>query len=806
MPKPSASGDLKGKRLLVVNTGNRKKRFTLKRLRDLGCELLVLNATENWGSAYAAHWILADTNDHSAALRAVKDFFTEHPDLGPDGVITFWEDDVLLTSRIRDRLGLIGIPYDVARLARDKHLFRAFCSEHGLPTPGHALIEDEADPAEAVAALRFPLVVKPVYGASSAYVVRVNNAQELQETVEYLRNNISSEVESALSVSSAIMAEEYIDGNEVDIDLLLQNGKVKFWSMSDNDATREPFFVETGQCIPSRLSSSQQQELVAMAEEMLERLGVQDGCIHFEAKYGSRGPMPIEINLRMGGDEVYFFVKSAWGVDLIELAAKVMVGQYVKRIAKPDRPKKFLSGKYFLPPYSGVLTGLSLPKKVKDGDLQFFKQVGDAVLAPPVGYEYLGWTFAEADTLGEAEEKVERVMGSVDLEIAKFSRGSSLGRTTRKSGMSAARLSRRAVLGAARIEHIRNLPREKQRNLHVGIASNGFAGSENPIEAELTSDAEAIAATLAERGYRTTFIDFNHPFEAVQQIQDDKIDIVFNLCERINHSALLEPHAASLLDILQVPYTGSNPYTLALCLDKIRVKKLFAFHHIPTPRWDYLYEADEAFDENFPLPAIVKPANSDSSIGITNDSVVASRTALKARIEYVLHELNRPALIEEFIDGDEYDVSILGNTDDLQRILPLSRSVFRNLPEGYWNMYPYEAKFLGSEVHKKGIEVQRPPKGVSGKLTSLISEIALDALNVVGCSDYGRVEVRVDKDGNPTVLEVNPNPSIGPTDCVPSVARLAGLSYGDFLEEILRLAIRRYRDRPPYYHLQMTTL
>jgi D-alanine-D-alanine ligase len=397
-------------------------------------------------------------------------------------------------------------------------------------------------------------------------------------------------------------------------------------------------------------------------------------------------------------------------------------------------------------------------------------------------------------------------MGSVDLEIAKFSRGSSLGRTTRKSGMSAARLSRRAVLGAARIEHIRNLPREKQRNLHVGIASNGFAGSDNPIEAELTSDAEAIAATLAERGYRTTFIDFNHPFEAVQQIQDDKIDIVFNLCERINHSGLLEPHAASLLDILQVPYTGSNPYTLALCLDKIRVKKLFAFHHIPTPRWDYLYAADEAFDENFPLPAIVKPANSDSSIGITNDSVVASRTALNARIEYVLHELNRPALIEEFIDGDEYDVSILGNTDELQRILPLSRSVFRNLPEGYWNMYPYEAKFLGSEVHKKGIEVQRPPKGVSGKLTSLISEIALDALNVVGCSDYGRVEVRVDKDGNPTVLEVNPNPSIVPTDCVPSVARLAGLSYGDFLEEILRLAIRRYRDRPPYYHLQMTTL
>jgi len=806
MPKQSANNDAKGKHLLVVNTGNRKKRFTLKRLRDLGYQLIILNATENWGSPYAAHWILADTNDHTASLRAVKDFFAEHPELGPDGVITFWEDDVLLAARIRDRFGLIGTSYEVARLARDKHMFRAFCTEHGLPAPGHALIDAEADPEEAVGKLRFPMVIKPVYGASSAYVVRVDNPQELRETVDYLRQNISTEIESALSVSTAIMAEEYIDGNEVDIDMLLQNGKIKFWSMSDNDATREPYFVETGQCIPSRLSMSQQEELVAMAEEILERLGVEDGCVHFEAKYGSRGPMPIEINLRMGGDEVYYFVKTAWGVDLIENAAKVMLGEYIKKISKPERPKKFVSGKYFLPPYSGVLTALSLPGKVKDGELQFFKQVGDAVLAPPLGYEYMGWTYAVADTLGEAEERVDRIMESVEIEIAKFSRGSSLGRTVRKSGMSAARLSRRAVLGAARIEHIRTLPLEKQRNLHVGIASNEFAGSDNPIEAELTSDAEKIAETLGERGYRTTFLDFNHPFEAVQQIQDEKVDIIFNLCERINHSGLLEPHAASLLDILQVPYTGSNPFTLSLCLDKIRVKKLFAFHHIPTPRWDYLYDRDEAFDENFPLPAIVKPANSDSSLGITNESVVESHAALKKRIAYVLEELKRPALIEEFIDGDEYDVSILGNWDDKQRVLPLSRSVFKGLPEGYWHMYPYEAKFLGSVVHKQGIEVQRPPRGVAGKLTSLISEIALDALNVVGCSDYGRVEVRVDKNGNPCVLEVNPNPSIGPTDCVPSVAALAGMNYGDFLEEILRLAIRRYRDRPPYYHLQMSTL
>jgi len=378
---------IKGKNLLVINTGNRKKRFTLKRLRELGCNLIIVHSAVNWAKTYASHWILTDTNDHSEALRAVMDFFTQNPELGPDGVITFWEDDVLLTSRIRDRLGLIGIPYDVARVARDKHLFRAFCSENDLPAPKHALIATGADPVDCVEALSYPLVVKPVFGTSSAFVVRVNNAEELHETVDYIRKNISSAVESALAAGTAIMAEEYIDGNEVDIDILLQHGKIKFWSMSDNDATREPFFVETGQCIPSRLSQSQQAELVDLAEEILERLGIENGCIHFEAKYGSRGPMPIEINLRMGGDEVYYFVKTAWGVDLIENAARIMMGQYIRPIVKPDRPKKFVSGKYFLPAHSGVLASLALPKAVESGELQFFKHVGDPVLAPPLGFE-----------------------------------------------------------------------------------------------------------------------------------------------------------------------------------------------------------------------------------------------------------------------------------------------------------------------------------------------------------------------------------------------------------------------------------
>ena len=319
--------------------------------------------------------------------------------------------------------------------------------------------------------MRFPMVVKPVYGSSSAYVVRVDDAHELLETVAYLRQNISADVESALSVSSEILAEEYIDGNEVDIDMLLQNGKIKFWSMSDNDATREPYFVETGQCIPTRLSRSQQLELVDMAEEMLERLGRRGRLHPLRGQIRLARPHAHRNQPAYGGRRGLRFVKTAWGFDLIENAARVMLGQYVWPVIKPDTPKKFLSGKYFLPPHSGVLASLSLPETVKDGELKFFKEVGDAVLAPPLGYEYLGWVFAAADTLGEAEERVERTMEAVNIEIAKSSRGSSLGRTVRRSSMSAAKMQRRAVLGAARIEHIRTLPLERQRDLHVGIAT-----------------------------------------------------------------------------------------------------------------------------------------------------------------------------------------------------------------------------------------------------------------------------------------------------------------------------------------------
>lgn len=803
--KPPSSCE--GKTLLVVNTGSLKKKFILQRIKKLGLNVIVLHKEKNWAQPYVDHWIIADTTNHDASIRAVKNFFQTN-NYTLDGVITFWEDDVLLTAKLSDQLHLVGITYETANRVRNKYLFRQFCEEQKLPMPHHLLIQSPDDIKKTKKELSFPMVIKPVYGSSSAYVVRVDDGDELQKTYEYIKSCLSVEIESALSDGSGILVEEYIDGDEVDIDLIVQNGKIKFWSITDNFKTHEPFFVETGESLPSSLPIDRQDVLLIMAEEVLEKIGVQNGCIHFEAKSTKSGAVPIEINIRMGGDEVCSSIKKVWNVDLVECAVKVALGIYIAPIKKPKNPKKYIVGQYFLPPYSGILSMLEvhpeLLKKEYVVDFEIFKKVGESVLVPPEGYEYMGWITVSGDTLMDAQHHLQDALKYVHYEISKFHSTSSIGKTVRKSQLSTAKLHSDILLGRAKIEKIRQMSLKDLRELHIGVACNIFQGKDQAVEQELTAVGKNIEAALLGLGYKVSFFDFNRIQHVMSSLAESKVDLVFNVCERINNSSLLEPHAASVFDILQVPYTGSNPFTLGLCIDKIRVKKLLSYHGIPTPRWDYVYDMNDRLADNLRYPLIVKPSNTDNSLGITNDSVVTNKKDLEKQLHKVVVELGSPALVEEYIEGDEYDVSIMGSESDDLRVLPLSRSVFSKMPQGYWHIYPYEAKWSTDPVYKTHIEVQRPPKNVPKNVISLISEIALDTYNIMDCHDYGRVEIRVDKNNNPYVLELNPNPSINRGDCLPSVAEIAGMEYAAFLEEIIRLAIKRYKNRPPYYHLRST--
>jgi len=795
----NAHGPLHGRTILLVNTGSIKKRFTVQRLKKLGLCVVVLNKDKPaWAQPYVDHWILADNLNHNEALQAVQLFVSSNPNVKIEGVVTFWEDDVLLTSKIVDRFNFIGIPFNIARRIRNKYLFRDFCSEQGINAPKHHLVRTPEDLAFIQKHFEFPVILKPAYGCSSAFVIKVESKDLLENMYQYVRNNISTGVESALADGLDIFVEEFIDGDEVDIDILLQNGKVKFVSIADNyNKSKGIFFVDSGQAIPSSLPVKTQEELVQIAEEALEKLGIQNGCIHFEAKYGKKGVYPIEVNMRMGGDYVYFYTKSAWGIDLIEYAVRIAIGDYFK-IEPRETPKKYIIGWDLHPEDSGVLVELDIPEDIKKHkfieEVQIYKTIGDTVCIPPEGFEHLGWLTVSGENLLDAKDNLDATLELIDFKVVKFDPASFLGKTERKNRFSSAVLAHKNMaLRARKIEVLKRIG-TPQRHLRIGLLCNIYSAPSDRIETCLTEMAFEIEKTLKAIGYNVVMLNLNDFGAVMDRLKKGDVDLVFNTADRLYNIPENRPHIAGFLDSLQIPYTGSDSLTLSLAADKIRFKKLLTYHEIPTPAWDYLYDLDEEIDDELEYPMIVKPGNTDYSFGISNESVVKNKKELNRQTHLILKKLERPALIEEYIEGDEYEVFILGNDRSNLRVLPLARSIFDDFPKKNWHLYTYGMKWSGEGLANK-VQYQLPVKNIPKKLEALITEIALDTYTIFDCHDYGKVEVKVDADGNPYVIELNPNPwltSSGNKGIV-AASKLVGIDYGRLLEEIIRMTVEWYK-------------
>ncbi|MCX6800286.1 MAG: hypothetical protein NT091_04035 [Candidatus Falkowbacteria bacterium] len=200
-------------------------------------------------------------------------------------------------------------------------------------------------------------------------------------------------------------------------------------------------------------------------------------------------------------------------------------------------------------------------------------------MVPPEGYEYLGWIMVSGENSLDAQNNLKEAIKGVRYEVARFSPASSIGKTSRKSSFSFSALNKEMLIRHGKIEKIRRTSIQNQRNLHIGIACNIYEDTgDQVVEKDLMSIGVNIQKSLEDRGYRVSFFDFNNLHKVFNDLKKSDVDLVFNVCERINDSSLLEPHAAAILDTLQIPYTGSSPFTLSLCIDKIRVKKLLAFH------------------------------------------------------------------------------------------------------------------------------------------------------------------------------------------------------------------------------------
>ncbi len=787
---------LAGHTILVVHAGSPSKRFIIHKLKKLGLHIVCLNKEKVASlQPYVDHWIIADLNNKKESLEAVKMFRASHPKVAMEGAVTFWDEAVLLTSQITDMFNWIGIPFEIANRAKNKYLFREFCHQNNIPAPKHKMFSGKKSIAKVEKDLSYPMVMKPIYGAVSYFVVKVANRKEVEETYEYIKNNIKSNWLAPEWESFDLLVEEYVDGDEVDIDIILQNGKIKFYSISDNfNKTHERFFLDSGQAVPSGLPETDQQKMIDNAEEVIEKLGIQNGIIHFEAKISKGVSYPIEVNLRMGGDYIYSYLKGAWGVDYVEYAAKIALGIHIKKIEK-TAPRKYIVGWDLQPEYSGILVELDVNEELKLKkyleDMQLFKEIGDPVLHPPEGYESLGWLTVSGDNLLDAQDNLREALTFIRYKIAEFNEESSLGKTDRKSRLSAAVMKKDLLLQVAKIEKVRHISLKDQRRLHIGIAAN-IANHKMNIDQGLS--ALEIEKKLRELGYYTTLLDFNSLSKTFYKLNHSDIDLVLNLTEGINNDETLKPQATAMLESLHIPFTGTNSINLALCNDKIRMKKLLSYHSIPTAKWDYAYTMNDTINPELRYPLIVKPGNTDDSIGITNASVVTNKKQLEKQLKKIIVDLGRPALVEEYIEGDEFVAHIIGNSSHDLRVLPLSRSTFGKMQKGYWHIFTRESREKSNKAYDR-VVTQYPAKNISEKLQALITEIALDTYQIMRCRDYGRVEIRIDKDDNPYVLEVDPNPVVDSHSPFIKTAKLIGMDYGNVLEEIIGVAIKRFQKK-----------
>jgi D-alanine-D-alanine ligase len=304
---------------------------------------------------------------------------------------------------------------------------------------------------------------------------------------------------------------------------------------------------------------------------------------------------------------------------------------------------------------------------------------------------------------------------------------------------------------------------------------------------------DAVRSALA-RNHRVIPIEADE--EAFEKFRKLHPDIVFNVAEGM-HGTSREAQIPAMLDMLRIPYTGSDPLTLALCLEKALAKQMLCYHRIPTATFTVVHNLGKK-QEFPPFPLIVKPLAEGSSKGIGNRALVHTSRQLKEQISTVLTEYHQPALVEKYLPGREFTVALLGNGAGLQ-VLPIVEIQFDQLPAHINPIYSFEAKWIWDTVERP-LEIFACPAKVSLRLKKKIEAVCQAAFRALRCLDWCRIDIRLDEAGEPNVLELNPLPGILPNpdanSCFPKAARTAGLSYEDLINRVLEIACQRLGLKP----------
>jgi len=325
---------------------------------------------------------------------------------------------------------------------------------------------------------------------------------------------------------------------------------------------------------------------------------------------------------------------------------------------------------------------------------------------------------------------------------------------------------------------------------HVIVAYSAIEapvrGEAYELEAELETiqTAHAIAEHLNIAGIRAhVFVVYDlRDVDRIASEFDIEHTLVFNLCEHLQGDSHRDSEIAQRMTDLRIQFTGASVTGLTSALDKGRAKAMLQAAGVPTARYQVFARSDEPI--RIPMPAFVKPLAEDASIGIDRHSVVHDEVSLRRRVEYILDTYREPALVEEFIDGREFNVGMWGN--GRLYTLPVAELDYCDWSDPYQRFLHFDAKWNPEAIEFQTMYV-RCPADIDEALAEKMRKVARQAYRVMGCRDYARVDIRL-RDGKPLVLEVNPNPCLAPDAGFTNAARVAGYDYPTTVSRIARWA------------------
>lgn len=325
----------------------------------------------------------------------------------------------------------------------------------------------------------------------------------------------------------------------------------------------------------------------------------------------------------------------------------------------------------------------------------------------------------------------------------------------------------------------------------VGLTYNLKKGAvsieDEEAEFDDFSTVEAIKAAIEDLGCNVVLLEATS--EIITEIPKHKIDIVFNFAEGLRGRGR-EAQVPALLNLLKIPFTGSDETTLGVALDKALAKKIVAFSRVKTPKFQVFFTKNDRLRKHLKFPLMVKPNAEGSSKGIIDKAKVQNLSDLKQSVSNIIDVYKQPALVEEYIEGREFTVGLLGNDDALE-VLPILEAKFHDASTH--GFYSYRVK-----KHCNEYATYECPAKLPDETAKKIRKMAVKVYNALECKDVSRIDIRYSTiENEPYFIEINPLPGLEPGfSDLPTAAQAAGISYPELIKKILNASLIRYDMQP----------